>query len=80
MKKAIARSGRLLAPIVLAIWMAATAFAAAPGISAGTGPNVTFNLTAQDAYLNMPDGEAVYSWGYQDYGTRCAFFISRWSF
>ena len=37
----------------------AGAFAAAPGI---TGP--TFNLTAQDAYLNQPDGNAVYSWGY----------------
>jgi FtsP/CotA-like multicopper oxidase with cupredoxin domain len=33
--------------------------AAAPGI---TGP--TFNLTAQTAYLNQPDGNAVYSWGY----------------
>ncbi len=35
------------------------AHAAAPGI---TGP--TFNLTAQPAYLNQPDGAAVYSWGY----------------
>ena len=41
------------------MWLAATAFAAAPGI---TGP--TFNLTAQPAFLNQPDGEAVYSWGY----------------
>jgi len=52
-------------PLFLALMVAATlflapvAFAAAPGI---TGP--TFNLTAQQAYLNMPDGEAVYSWGY----------------
>lgn len=39
--------------------LAATAHAAAPGI---TGP--IFNLTAQDSYLNQPDGSAVYSWGY----------------
>src|SRR4029077_11920742 len=39
--------------------MTATAFAAVPGI---TGP--TFNLTAQDAHINQPDGAAVYSWGY----------------
>jgi len=35
------------------------AAAASPGI---TGP--TFNLTAQSAYLNQPDGSTVYSWGY----------------
>ncbi|HXJ87292.1 MAG TPA: multicopper oxidase family protein [Candidatus Binatia bacterium] len=34
-------------------------YAAAPGI---TGP--TFNLTATDAYITQPDGQAVYSWGY----------------
>jgi FtsP/CotA-like multicopper oxidase with cupredoxin domain len=59
MKKAISNTGRFLAPIALLMWLAATAFAAAPGI---TGP--TFSLTAQQAYLNQPDGEAVYSWGY----------------
>jgi FtsP/CotA-like multicopper oxidase with cupredoxin domain len=59
MKKAISNTGRFLAPIALLMWLAATAFAAVPGI---TGP--TFNLTAQQAYLNQPDGEAVYSWGY----------------
>jgi len=32
---------------------------AAPGI---TGP--TFNLTAQTAFLNEPDGSSVYAWGY----------------
>src|ERR1700680_2799185 len=37
----------------------AAAQAAAPGI---TGP--TFNLTAQTAFLNQPDGNQVYSWGY----------------
>ena len=57
MKKAISKTGLLLATMVLAF--AATAYAAVPGIQ---GP--TFSLTAQQAYLNMPDGEAVYSWGY----------------
>ena len=42
----------------------AAAQAAAPGI---TGP--TFNLTAQPAYLNQPDGQAIYSWGYGCSGT-----------
>src|SRR6516162_3878211 len=59
MKKAISNTGRFLAPIALVMWLAATAFAAAPGIT-GT----TFELTAQQAFLNQPDGEAVYSWGY----------------
>jgi hypothetical protein len=63
MKKAISNTGRFLAPIALLMWLAATAFAAAPGIN-GTGTVGTFNLTAQAAYLNQPDGEAVYSWGY----------------
>jgi FtsP/CotA-like multicopper oxidase with cupredoxin domain len=46
--------------------LAPTAFAAAPGITTTGGTAVlgTFNLTAQDAYLNQPDGAAVYSWGY----------------
>jgi FtsP/CotA-like multicopper oxidase with cupredoxin domain len=39
--------------------LAPTAHAAAPGI---TGP--TFNLTAQPAFLNQPDGASVYAWGY----------------
>jgi len=59
MKRAISMTGRLLAPMVLGMWLTATAYAAAPGI---TGP--TFSLTAHDAYLSQPDGEAVYSWGY----------------
>ena len=50
---------RLLLLLVLALLLTAGAQAAAPGI---TGP--TFNLTAQDAYINQPDGAAVYSWGY----------------
>src|SRR6266566_950933 len=59
MKKAISQIAHMLAPIVLVFSLAASAYAAVPGI---TGP--TFNLTAQQAYLNQPDGEAVYSWGY----------------
>jgi len=52
---------RLFLALLVAVMLLLTpaAFAAAPGI---TGP--TFYLTAQQAYLNQPDGEAVYSWGY----------------
>jgi Multicopper oxidase len=52
---------QLLPALVLAaiLVLAPTTFAAVPGIS-----GVTFNLTAADSYLNQPDGEAVYSWGY----------------
>jgi FtsP/CotA-like multicopper oxidase with cupredoxin domain len=69
MKKAISKSSLL--PVVmmaLALLFAATAHAAAPGI---TGP--IFNLTAQSAFLNQPDGEAVYSWGYGCNGTPAGF-------
>ena len=60
MKNATSKT-QLLLPLVVALVLslAPAAFAAVPGIS-GT----TFNLTAQDAYLNQPDGSAVYSWGY----------------
>ncbi|HEY2587538.1 MAG TPA: multicopper oxidase domain-containing protein [Tepidisphaeraceae bacterium] len=44
--------------------LAAMTHAAAPGITGGTGTTATFNLTAQPAYLNQPDGAAIYSWGY----------------
>jgi FtsP/CotA-like multicopper oxidase with cupredoxin domain len=59
MKNAISKTAKFLGPAVLTMLLTATAFAAVPGI---TGP--TFNLTAQDARLNQPDGAAVYSWGY----------------
>jgi FtsP/CotA-like multicopper oxidase with cupredoxin domain len=59
MKSTILKSGWRLAAMALTACLAATANAAVPGIS-GT----TFNLTAQTALLNQPDGEAVYSWGY----------------
>src|SRR5713101_6774848 len=60
MKKAISKSSLL--PVVmmaLALLFTATAHAASPGIT-GT----SFSLTAQTAFLNQPDGSAVYSWGY----------------
>src|SRR5215469_15045751 len=56
---------QLLVALVVAVilLLAPAAFAAAPGI-ANTGTAGIFNLTAQDGYLNQPDWEAVYSWGY----------------
>src|SRR5262250_2020 len=68
MKRAISKSGRLLAAMALVMWLAAAAFGATPGI---TGP--TFNLTAQPAFLNQPDGEAIYSWGYGCNGAPAGF-------
>jgi len=64
MKNATSKT-QLLLPLVVAVVLslAPAAFAAAPGIT-GTGTAGTFNLTAQDSYLNQPDGEAIYSWGY----------------
>src|SRR6202140_4964249 len=53
----------LVAPAAMLIG-AFAAHAAVPGI---TGP--TFNLTAQTAFLNQPDGNAVYAWGYGCSGT-----------
>jgi hypothetical protein len=63
MTKSISIVRSLLAP-ALAMFLAAAAHAAVPGI---TGP--TFNLTAQTAFLNQPDGNAIYSWGYGCNGT-----------
>jgi FtsP/CotA-like multicopper oxidase with cupredoxin domain len=60
MKKATSMNRLLpLGMMAGALWFAAAAQAAVPGI---TGP--TFNLTAQTALLNQPDGRGVYSWGY----------------
>ena len=66
MTKTISNSRLLLA--AAALLLTASADGAAPGI---TGP--TFNLTAQDAYLNQPDGQAVYSWGYGCNGAPAGF-------
>jgi len=60
MTKAISKTRLLLAPMVaMFLLLTVAAHAAAPGI-AGTA----FALTAQPAYLNQPDGQAIYSWGY----------------
>ena len=65
MKNTISMSRLLLALMVAAaLFLTPAAFASAPGISSTTGTAGTFNLTAQDSYLNQPDGNAVYSWGY----------------
>src|ERR1700741_4017040 len=62
MKNAISKTQLLLGlTVAVALFVAPSAFATTPGI---TTANFTFNLTAQDGYLNQPDGEAVYSWGY----------------
>jgi FtsP/CotA-like multicopper oxidase with cupredoxin domain len=64
MKKVISNMHLLLALMLAAtLFLVPATFAATPGIS-GTAGTPTFNLTAQDAYLNQPDGESVYSWGY----------------
>src|SRR5579864_621455 len=63
MKKAISKT-QLLPMVVVALLLAATtAFAAAPGIGT-TGASVTYNLTAQQAYLTQPDGRTLFSVGY----------------
>jgi FtsP/CotA-like multicopper oxidase with cupredoxin domain len=65
MKNATSKTQLFLAlMVVVALLLTPAAFAAAPGISSTAGTAGTFNLTAQDGYLNQPDGEAVYSWGY----------------
>ena len=46
--------------------------AAAPGITGG-GSAPVFNLTAQPAYLNQPDGNQVYAWGYGCNGAPAGF-------
>ena len=63
MRKIISIARVFLAP-TLALFLADAAHAAVPGI---TGP--VFNLTAQPAFLNQPDGAQVYSWGYGCNGT-----------
>ncbi len=52
------------ATLVAVASLAATAHAAAPGITSSPGGSSRFNLTAQAAYLNQPDGASIYAWGY----------------
>jgi multicopper oxidase len=69
MKNAKFRTQLFLAVMVAAtLFLAPVSYAAAPGI---TGPS--FSLTAQQAFLNQPDGEAVYSWGYGCNGAPAGF-------
>src|SRR5215471_1365064 len=63
MTKSISIARLFLAPMV-ALFLAVAAHAATPGITAAGGAAGTFNLVAQTAFLNQPDGEAVYAWGY----------------
>jgi hypothetical protein len=53
-----------VAMLALTLLLTMSAHAAAPGI---TGP--IFNLTAQQAFITQPDGQAIYSWGYGCNGT-----------
>jgi FtsP/CotA-like multicopper oxidase with cupredoxin domain len=47
-----------------ALLFAASAHAAAPGITAAAGGTSTFNLNAGPGYSSQPDGMQIYSWGY----------------
>ena len=58
-QKAISMMRLLSLAAAAALTWAGAAQAAAPGI---TGPS--FALTATDAFINQPDGNQVYSWGY----------------
>jgi FtsP/CotA-like multicopper oxidase with cupredoxin domain len=62
-QKAISMMRLLPLAAAAALWFSAAAQAAAPGIT-GTGTVGMFNLIAQDAFINQPDGNQVYSWGY----------------
>jgi FtsP/CotA-like multicopper oxidase with cupredoxin domain len=66
MKNSTSKTQLLLALVMVAVnlSLAPAAFAAVPGITSTAGTAGTFSLTAQDAYINQPDGSAVYSWGY----------------
>jgi FtsP/CotA-like multicopper oxidase with cupredoxin domain len=57
-QKRISIARWLLAP-VMALFLAVAAHAATPGIT-----GLTFNLQANTAFLNQPDGNSVYAWGY----------------
>ena len=63
MKKATSMNRMFALAAMSAPLFAAMSHAAAPGIT-GTGTTAVFNLTAQTAGLNQPDGSALYSWGY----------------
>ena len=65
LKKTISMTVLLsVAMLSLVMLLPMRARAAAPGITSTGGTAATFNLTAQTAFLNQPDGSTVYSWGY----------------
>ena len=51
------------AVVTLFVMPACLAYGAIPG-QEDLGGNPTFNLTASAAYISMPDGATIYSWGY----------------
>ena len=53
-----------LLPLLATLMIGGTAHAAAPGISGGSPGTASFDLMAHDGYINQPDGNQVYSWGY----------------
>jgi FtsP/CotA-like multicopper oxidase with cupredoxin domain len=55
---------RLLVASVMALFLTVAAHASAPGITGTGGTAATFSLEASTAFLNQPDGSAVYAWGY----------------
>jgi len=64
-QKAISMKRLLPLAAAAALTWAAAAHAAAPGITGtSTANSATFHLTAADAFINQPDGNQVYSWGY----------------
>src|SRR5215472_3311674 len=63
MKNTISNTQMVLRWMLAGGLFTVAAYAAAPGIT-GTGTVGTFNLTAQTAFLNQPDGNTIYSWGY----------------
>src|ERR1700724_521762 len=64
--KKVTSMNRLLSLMMMAgaLLSTAPARAAAPGITSNTATAGSFTLTAHDAYLNQPDGNQVYAWGY----------------
>jgi len=64
--KKVTPMNRLLSLMMMAgaLLSTAPAWAAAPGITTNTSTAGSFTLTAQEAFLNQPDGNQVYSWGY----------------
>ncbi|HEY1270466.1 MAG TPA: multicopper oxidase family protein, partial [Terriglobales bacterium] len=64
-KRAISLT-RMLPAVMFAVvlLLTAAAYAAAPGITGGSGTATTFRLRAEPAFISQPDGAMLYSWGY----------------